>query len=149
MAGMQLTTRSLPTGLGYVLRLNHRVCSCGVSLLLLLIAANGPAADFSMRVLGPPQSLAFARYIASLQNGDPFTESGPVLISIEASLPKLYKEAALLAIRELGENERSYYSVVQIEGDGAVTDEVIARYFALHQQIEKVPVSSIAISLAN
>jgi hypothetical protein len=30
-----------------------------------------------------------------------------------------------------------------------LTEEVIARHFALHQQIEKVPVSSIAISPAN
>jgi len=41
------------------------------------------------------------------------------------------------------------YGLLQIEGDGTVTEEVIARYFAVHQQIEKVPVSSIAISPAN
>jgi hypothetical protein len=80
---------------------------------------NGPAADLSLQVLGPPQNHAFGRYIASLQKRDPFTESGPVLISIEASLPKLYKEAKLLAVRELGGNERSQYCLLQIEGDGA------------------------------
>ena len=148
MAGMQRTIRSLRTGSGYILRLNNRLCSSSV-LLLLLIAANAPAADLSMRMLGPPQNLAFARYIASLQKRDPFTESGPVLISIEASLPKLYKEAALLAIREPGENERSQYCVLQIEGDGTVTEEVIGRYFVLQEQMEELPVSSIVITPAN
>jgi hypothetical protein len=124
MASMQLTTRSLPTGLGYVLGLNNRLCS-GI-LLLLLIGANGPAADLSMRVLGPPQNLAFARYIASLQRPDPFRGSGPVLISIEASLPKLYKQAALLAVREPVKNERGEYGLLQIEGDGTVTPELCA-----------------------
>jgi hypothetical protein len=148
MGAMQPTTRSSPTGLGYVLRLNSRLPCCSV-LLLLLIAANAPAADLSMRMLGPPQNLAFARYIASLQKRDPFTESGPVLISVQASLPKLYKEAALLAVRELGENERGHYCVLQIGGDDTVTEEVIGRYFAVQEQIEALPASSILISPAN
>jgi hypothetical protein len=117
---VQLITGSSPTAIGYVLRLKNRCC-CSV-LLLLLVAANGPAADLSMRVPGPPQNLAFVRYIASLQKSDPFTESGPVLISIEASLPKLYKGATLLAVREPGENEPSEYGVLEIEGDCTVVD---------------------------
>jgi hypothetical protein len=145
---MQPTGRSLQTGLRYILRLNNRLCPYSVLVLLLSIAANAPAADLSTRVLGPPQNLAFARYIASLQKRDPFTKSGPVLISIEASLPKLYKEAGLLAVRE-PKNERGEYGLLQIEGDGTVTEEVIARYFALHQQIEKLRASSIAITPVN
>ena len=145
---MQRSKRFLPSGFGHTWRLPNRLCYCSV-LLLLLTTANGLAAELSRPLLGPSQNLAFARYIASLQKTDPFRESGPVLISIEASLPKLYKEATLLAIREPGENEQSEYGVLQIEGDGTVAEEVIARYFALREQIEELPVSSIAITPAN
>ena len=145
---MEPSTRSsTKKGLRNVLQFHNRL-RCRSVLLLLLIATNGPA-DPSMRVVGPPQNLAFARYIALLQKRNPFTESGPVLVFIEACLPKLYKEADLLAIRELGENERSQYRVLQGEGDGTVTEEVIGRYFALQKQMEKLPVSSILITPAN
>ena len=55
----------------------------------------------------------------------------------------------MLAVREQGKNERSEYELLKTEGDGTVTEEVIARYFALHQQIEELPVSSIAITPVN
>jgi hypothetical protein len=43
--------------------------------------------------------VAFARYIASIHERNPFTESGPVAVEIQASLPGLYKESRVLAIR--------------------------------------------------
>ena len=54
----------------------------------------------------PPESIAFARYIAWLDARDPFTESGPVALAIAATLPGLDKTGSLLAIREVGESER-------------------------------------------
>ena len=68
-----------------------------------------PASDLSVRSQSRPESVAFARYIASLEQPDPFTEGGPVAVLIESSLPHLYKDAQLLAIRRMGENERSEY----------------------------------------
>ena len=53
------------------------------------------------------------------------------------------------AIRQTGESERSEYRVLQIKGDATVTQEVIARYLALQEQSEDLPLSSVAITPAN
>jgi hypothetical protein len=55
----------------------------------------------------------------------------------------------LLAIRNTGEDERSQYVILGIVGDGAAVDEVTTRYFALWEEIENLPLSSIQISPAN
>jgi len=94
-------------------------------------------------------SLAFARYVAAVQAHDPFTESGPVAVFIEASLPQLYKNAELLAIRQANESERSEYRVVSFEGDGTVAEEVIDRYVGLYQVLQQLPASSVAITPGN
>jgi len=70
-------------------------------------------------------------------------------MSIQASLPGLYKDAELLAIRTPGEDERSQYLVLGIEGDGAVAQEVVGRYLELERLMESLPPSSIAIAPAN
>ena len=98
------------------------------------------ASDLLVRSQSRPESVAFARYIASLEQHDPFTEAGPVAVLIEASLPHFYKDAELLAIRRMGENERSEYLIAGVVGDGAALDEVTTRYFALQEEIEKLPV---------
>jgi hypothetical protein len=77
---------------------------------------------------------------------DPFRQSEPVGVLIEASLPDLYKSAALLAVRKQGEDKRGELHVLQIAGDGTVADEVIQRYFALRQEVEILPRSSVAIT---
>ena len=48
-------------------------------------------------------------------------------VEIDASLPGLYKESHLMAIRRFGSEEHSEYRVLQIEGDAIVTQELIAR----------------------
>jgi len=62
----------------------------------------------------PPESIAFARYIAWVQARDPFTESGPVALAITASLPGLDKKGSILAIRKVGESERSQYGILEV-----------------------------------
>ena len=108
-----------------------------------------PASDFLLKSQSRPDSVAFARYIASLEQPDPFDEAGPVAVLIESSLPHLYKDAQLLVIRNIGENERSEYVILGIVGDGAALEEVSARYFALQEEIENLPLSSIQISPEN
>jgi hypothetical protein len=102
-------------------------------------------------MIGPASSagLAFARYVASVHERDPFTEAGPVAVKIEASLPGLYKETRFLAIRETGESERSVYRVLGIEGDAIVAQEVLARYLLVEEQLESLPLSSVAITPEN
>jgi len=120
-----------------------------LGLLALLVPASALAGSLSVTPLAPSESLAFARYIASIQERDPFTESGPVLVEIEASLPGLYKKSSLLAIRQTGESERRQWQVLQIEGDTTVTQEVIARYLAVQDHVEDLPLSSVEITPAN
>jgi hypothetical protein len=92
--------------------------------------------------------MAFAQYVVS-QERDPFPKSGPVMILIEASLPELYKSAALVAVRGPAENEPGEPHVLQFAGDGTVAAEVIDRYFALRQRIDRLPLASIAVTPAN
>jgi hypothetical protein len=120
--------------------------------VLLLIAAIGTsarAAGVSVPVSDPSRELAFARYTTSHVERDPFKQSGPVGVFIEASLPGLYKSAALLAVRQQGEDKRSELHVLQIVGDGTVAEEVIERYFALRQEFDMLPVASVAITPSN
>ncbi len=105
--------------------------------------------DLIARSQSRPDSVAFARYIASLEQPDPLTGLEPIAVLIEASLPRFYKDAQLLAIRRMGENERSEYLIAALVGDGAALDEVTMRYFALQEEIEKLPSSSIQISPEN
>jgi hypothetical protein len=120
-----------------------------MGLIAILIPINARAESVS--TVGPTSSagLAFARYIASIQERNPFTDSGPVGVEIEASLPSLYKETRLVAIRDMGKSERSEYRVLRIEGDAIVAQEVIARYLALQELLEDLPVSSVEITPAN
>jgi hypothetical protein len=119
--------------------------------VFLLIVSFGPlaqAADVSVLMSDPSRALAFARYTTSHAERDPFKQSGPIGVLIEASLPELYKSAALVAFRGQGEDRRSELHVLQIAGDGTVADEVIERYFAL-RQVDILPLSSVAITPSN
>ena len=122
--------------------------TCALLLVALLIPGSTPADTL---ILAPPvpASLAFARYIASIHRRDPFRESGPVAVIIEASLPSLHKESRVLAIRDTNESERSEYRMLQSQGDAQVTDEVIAPYLAGEKELEDMPLSSVIVTPAN
>ena len=94
-------------------------------------------------------ALAFGKYLASLQERNLFTESGPVDMEIEASLPGLAKEGRMLAIRQTGASERAEYSAIQFDGDATVKQQVIARYLAAQEQAEALPHSTVAVTPAN
>jgi hypothetical protein len=117
--------------------------------VLFVIPQVSAGGDPLIRQQTSPQSVAFGRYITSLEYGSPFAESGPMEVLIEASVPALYKEAVLLGVRQTGSNERSELQVVGMGGDGAVAEEVIARYFTIEEQMEQLPRSSILISPEN
>ena len=119
----------------------------GVSFWPQTCATNDmqPSADIAVLMNDPSRELAFARYFTSHVERDPFKQSAPVGVFIEASLPELYKSAAMLAVRRQGEDKRSELQVLQIAGDGTVADEVIERYFVLRQEVDILPGSSVAI----
>ena len=99
----------LSCALGRISGLGDRICSWGRAVLVLLMIQHLPASDLLVRPQARPEIVAFARYVASLEQHHPFSGAGPVAVLIEASLPHLYKDAQLLAIRKMGENERSEY----------------------------------------
>jgi len=122
---------------------------CSAFLLILFMGSNARGAGGSIPARGFSRDLAFARYVTSQEQRDTFSKSATVGILIEASLPDLYKSAALLAVRTQPENGQSELHFLQIAGDGTVAEEVIDRYFVLCEQIDELPLSSIAITPAN
>jgi len=94
-------------------------------------------------------SVAFARYIASVEKRDPLKRSIPGPVLIEASLPALYKEAAVAGIRLPEEEGRPTYHLMYAAGDGTVLTEVIGRYLGIDQQMDTIPASKIAITPDN
>src|SRR5579884_2127836 len=94
-----------------------------MALLPLKLAAEGRS------IVGPTSSeaFAFARYLTSVDEGGAFPDSQPMAVEIDASLPGVYKQTRLLAIRKIGESERSEYLVLKTEGDVLVAQEVVAR----------------------
>jgi len=121
-----------------------------IGLLVMLIPASASAQGLAIvQPTTPPESIAFARYIAWVHARDPFTESGPVALAIVASLPGLDKQGSLLAIREVGESERSQYGVLELQGDSIVFERVIAPYFVAQRLAEDLPRSSVIITPRN
>jgi hypothetical protein len=129
------------------------------ALLALLFAAAGYGQQASLVAEGPQLSmarqtadgwtLAFGRYLSSVQAGDPFTESGPVGVEIEASLPGLAQRASMQAVRETGPSERSEYRAIRLDGDSTVKQQVIVRYLDAEEQAKALPRSSVAVTPAN
>jgi hypothetical protein len=117
--------------------------------LLFVVPQLSAGSDLLSGQQTSPQSVAFGRYFASLEHGSPSAELGPMAVLIEASVPSLYKESVLLAVRQTGNNERSEFLILGIDGDGAVAEEVIARYFVIQEQMENLPGSSILITPEN
>jgi hypothetical protein len=120
-----------------------------VALLVIII----PGAAFGQRlpIVRPinDESTAFARYIAWLHTPDPFSESGPVALAVVATLPGLDKQGRLLAIRQVGESERSQYGILELHGDSIVFERVIGPYLAAERQAEERPLSSDLITPRN
>jgi hypothetical protein len=130
-----------------------------IMLLALLFAATGFGQQSLLEEQAPQlnarrltvdgSALAFGRYLASIQERNPFTESGPIDVEIQASLPGLAKQGSMQAVRETGASERSEYSAIKFDGDSTVKRQVIARYLAAEDQAEGLPYSSVVVTPAN
>jgi hypothetical protein len=142
-AGVAETRRSRSIVL---LALSFAAISYGQELPLVLTSEIGEA---RLTVDESAPALAFGRYLAHLQERNLFTESGPVNVQIEASLPSLAKTGSMFAVRQMGASERSEYSVIRLEGDSMVRHQVIARYLDAEQQAEALPYSSVAVTPGN
>jgi ABC-type transporter Mla MlaB component len=94
-------------------------------------------------------SLAFARYVSMVGGTRTLADSSDVVIEIDASLPKLAKQAHMEAIRHLGASGEAGYEILTLAGDSTVKHEVIARYLAIEQQAYTMPASSFAVTPEN
>lgn len=82
-------------------------------------------------------SAVLERYSAGLT--DRGLDTATVTLEIEASMPKLQKQARIEAIRRWTDGKREY-QFVTIEGDRLVRNEMIARYFAI--DTEQTPLAA-------
>jgi len=117
--------------------------------LVLLLPVGASASDSAMTLPASAEGLALARYVVSTQTASPFHTKETVVVAVEASLPGLFKESQLIALRRLGDSGRNEYRLLQTTGDVTVTQEVIAPYLAMLDGIEELPASSVAVTPAN
>src|SRR5712691_6653162 len=101
----------------------HRAGLRLLTAMALLLPSHALAKSPAGGRRAPEASIAFARYIATVQAPNPFTQSAPVAIEIEASLPGAYRQSRLMALRRMGESQRSEYLLLGIEGDATVVEE--------------------------
>lgn len=120
-----------------------------LAALTLLLPVSARSGDAALVLPSSAEGLALARYIVSAQTANPFHTREPVVVQIEASLPGLFKDSRVTAIRRLGDDGHSEYHLLQTAGDDTVTEEVIAPYLAMEDGIEKLPASSVAVTPAN
>jgi hypothetical protein len=114
--------------------------------LALLLASTVRAADTPLVESGSGAGMAFARYIAGLEEASPWILE---TVEIEASLPKLEKQGRLVAIRRLLPFGKPEYHVLEVAGDQTVRRQVIVRYLSAEVQAAAIPASSVAITPAN
>jgi hypothetical protein len=110
-------------------------------LLALLLPITVLAADES-------PSAVLERYNATLENNSD-DQTAAATLDIEASVPKLAKQARLQAIRRLVPFGKPEYEVVQTAGDAMVRRQVIARYLSADAEGRSMRASDVAISRAN
>ena len=113
------------------------------------LVTQAPESGEARLTIESPSALAFGKYIASLRERNPFTESGPISMEIEASLPGLAKHGTMLAVRQTGASERSEYSSIRFDGDSTIKQQVIARYLDAEEQAEALPYSAVAVTPVN
>src|SRR5580698_2410963 len=114
-----------------------------------LLLAQGPQPNAS-RLTGEGPALALGKYVASIQEPDPFIDSGPIAIEIEASLPGLSEHGTMLAIRQpASASEHGKYKVIRFDGDATVKQQVIVRYLDAEEQAQALPHATVAVTPAN
>jgi hypothetical protein len=112
---------------------------CRLAIPFLLAIPGARAAENTMVAPAPLPTIAFARYIASLRSGDPFDQPGFTLLTIQASLPELYKDGSVVAVRHRDANGVCMYAPLELAGDGSVLTEVVDRYFELERELAASP----------
>src|SRR5215510_5897949 len=89
---------------------------------------------------GAPAPLApeiiVENYCSAARDHEHSLDGASMEVEIEASLPKLQKHGRLHALRRISALGRITYERLRFEGDGAVKNDVIARYLTAESQAQ-------------
>ena len=117
--------------------------------LLSLFVTCAAAHDGTLAGVPSGESLAFARYVASLGEPDPFTQAGTVLVTIDAWSASLHLESRILLLRRPDSSGHSEYLVVEKDGELAATLDLILPYIQEEQHLQEMSQSYRVITPAN
>jgi hypothetical protein len=123
------------------------VVLCAVALSVAVPA--GAVTIDTILVEPPGPSRALALYLAGARQGDQWSAPNGVMVEIDAHLPRLGQAGHLRAIRAWVRSKTPEYEVIDLGGDAAVKQQVIARYLNAELQAATMPASSLALTPAN
>jgi len=103
---------------------------------------------FAETVATPPEQIVQNYCSASRDQGQSLGGSS-MEVEIRASLPKLQKHGRLHALRRISSLGRITYEHLAFEGDGAIKNQVIARYLESEIEAQKEPSPSLAVTPEN
>jgi hypothetical protein len=99
---------------------------------------------FAETIATPPEQIVQNYCSASREQGKSLDGSS-MEVEIRASLPKLKKHGRLHALRRISSLGRITYEHLAFEGDGAVKNQVIARYLESEVEAQKDQSPSLAV----
>jgi hypothetical protein len=103
---------------------------------------------FAETLATPPEQIVQNYCSASRDQGQSLDGSS-MEVEIRASLPKLKKHGRLRALRRISSLGRITYEHLAFEGDGAIKNQVIARYLESEIEAQKEPSPSLAVTPDN
>lgn len=103
---------------------------------------------FAETIATPPEQIVQNYCSASRDQGQSLGGSS-MEVEIRASLPKLQKHGRLHALRRISNLGRITYEHLAFEGDGAIKNQVIARYLESEIEAQKEPSLSLAVTPEN
>jgi hypothetical protein len=89
------------------------------------------------------------RYCAATQFQQQSFSGASMEVEIQASLPKLKKNGRLHGLRRISKLGRITYEHLAFEGDGAIKNQVIARYLSAEVQAPEEQAPALAVTPAN
>jgi hypothetical protein len=99
-------------------------------------------------VATPPEQIV-QKYCSASRDQDQSLGGSSMDVEIRASLPKLKKHGRLRALRRISRLGRITYEHLAFEGDGAVKNQVIARYLESEIEAQKVQSPALAVTPDN
>jgi hypothetical protein len=96
----------------------------------------------------PPEQIV-QNYCSASRDQEQSLDGSSMEVEISASLPKLKKHGRLHALRRISSLGRITYEHLAFEGDGAIKNQVIARYLESEVEAQKEPSPALAVTPDN